>query len=139
MAQQSGCSAIATAIKGLIIAMAISGFSTCGFAEETNIGKMDYESSCAACHGLNGKGDGPVSAELRTKPNDLTLLTENNGGVFTTDVLYQIIDGRRTVRAHGTFEMPVWGLEFQRSAADGLSARNRIYAIIDYLRSIQVK
>src|SRR6516225_12153571 len=100
MAQRSGCSAIATAIKGLIIAMAISGFSTCGFAEETNIGKMDYESSCAACHGLNGKGDGPVSAELRTKPNDLTLLAKNNGGVFPTDVLYQIIDGRRTVRAH---------------------------------------
>ena len=139
MDQQCDSSALVMAIKCLIIALVISGFSTYGFAEDTNVGKLDYESSCAACHGLNGKGDGPVSLELKTKPNDLTLLAKNNGGVFPTDVLYQIIDGRRTVRAHGTFEMPVWGLEFQRSAADGLSARNRIYAIIDYLRSIQVK
>jgi hypothetical protein len=37
------------------------------------------------------------------------------------------------------FAETVWGLEFQRSAADGLSARNRIFAIIAYLQSIQVK
>jgi mono/diheme cytochrome c family protein len=138
MAQQSDCSAIITAIKRLIIASVISGFSTCGFAEETNLGKMDYESSCAACHGENGKGDGAVKVELKTKPTDLTLLANNNGGVFPTDVLYQIIDGRRTVRAHGTFEMPVWGFEFQRSGSDDVT-RNRILAIVAYLRSIQLK
>ena len=108
------------------------------FAEETNLGKMDYESSCAACHGENGKGDGAVKVELKTKPTDLTLLAKNNGGVFPTDVLYQIIDGRRTVRAHGTFEMPVWGFEFQRSGSDDVT-RNRILAIVAYLRSIQLK
>jgi hypothetical protein len=30
-------------------------------------------SATGICHGENGKGDGPVSAELRTKPSDLTL------------------------------------------------------------------
>ena len=59
-------------LKPLIIASAITGFSLYGFAEDTNLGKIDYESSCAACHGQTGKGDGPVSAELRTKPSDLT-------------------------------------------------------------------
>ena len=93
---------------------------------------------CAACHGQNGKGDGSVSAELRTKPSDLTLIAKRNGGVFPTEVLYQIIDGRRTIRAYGTYEMPVWGSVFQSSGPENV-ARNRILAIIDYLKSIQLK
>ena len=124
--------------KALILAGAITVFSTCGFAEDADLGKMNYESNCAACHGQNGKGDGPVSVELRTKPSDLTLIAKRNGGVFPADVLYRIIDGRRTIRAHGTYEMPVWGFVFQRSDPEDV-ARNRILAIIAYLKSIQLK
>jgi mono/diheme cytochrome c family protein len=68
-------------LRAPILVTAITGFSTCGFAQDTNLGKIDYESSCAACHGRNGKGDGPVSPELRTKPSDLTLIAKKNGGV----------------------------------------------------------
>ncbi|HEY7245137.1 MAG TPA: cytochrome c [Xanthobacteraceae bacterium] len=125
------------ALRPLITVTAIIGFSTCGSAEDTNLGKIDYESSCAACHGQNGKGDGPVSPELRTKPSDLTLIAKKNGGVFPSEVLYRIIDGRRTVRAHGTFEMPVWGLVFRSESED--VARKRILAIIDYLKTIQIR
>ena len=107
-------------VRPLILAGAITGFSTCGFAEDTQWGKMSYESSCAACHGENGKGNGPVSAELRTKPSDLTLITQKNGGVFPAEVLYRIIDGRRTIRAHGNYEMPVWGSMFSRSEPQDL-------------------
>jgi mono/diheme cytochrome c family protein len=124
--------------KALILAGAITVFSTCGFAEDADLGKMNYESHCAACHGQNGKGDGPVSVELRTKPSDLTLIAKRNGGVFPADVLYRIIDGRRTIRAHGTYEMPVWGFVFQRSDPEDV-ARNHILAIIAYLKSIQLK
>ena len=99
--------AINVVVKSLIFAGEIIGLSTCAFAEDTNFGKMTYESSCAACHGRNGKGDGPVSPELRTKPPDLTLLAKKNGGVFPADFLYRIIDGRQTIRAHGNYEMPV--------------------------------
>ena len=119
-------------------ALILAGVSTCGFAEDADLGKMNYESNCAACHGQNGKGDGPVSVELRTKPSDLTLIAKRNGGVFPVDVLYRIIDGRRTIRAHGTYEMPVWGFVFQRSDPEDV-ARNRILAIIAYLKSIQLK
>jgi Cytochrome C oxidase, cbb3-type, subunit III len=98
--------------KFLMLASVITGFSPCGFAEDINSGKVDYESHCAACHGKDGKGDGPVSMELRTKPADLTSLAKNNGDVFPGEVLYRIIDGRRTIRSHGTYEMPVWGFVF---------------------------
>lgn len=130
--------AVNFALKPLILAGAIASFSTCAFSEDIDSGKTNYESICAACHGQNGKGDGSVSAELRTKPSDLTLIAKRNGGVFPTEVLYQIIDGRRTIRAHGTYEMPVWGSVFQSSGPENV-ARNRILAIIDYLKSIQLK
>jgi mono/diheme cytochrome c family protein len=126
------------AVKSMILAATMIAFSAWGLAEDINLGKTEYEATCAACHGQNGKGDGPVSVELRTKPSDLTLIAERNGGVFPADVLYRIIDGRRTIRAHGTFEMPVWGPVFLRAGSED-DVRNRILAIIAYLKSIQLK
>ena len=122
----------------LILASTMTGFSLCGFAEDANLGKMEYESRCAACHGQNGKGNGPVSAELRTKPTDLTLIAKKNGGVFPSEVLHRIIDGRRTIRAHGSYEMPVWGSIILRSESEEIE-RNRISAIIGYLKTIQIQ
>jgi mono/diheme cytochrome c family protein len=125
-------------LKWLIVAGTIIGFSTFAIAQDIDFGKMDYESSCGSCHGKEGKGDGPLSEELRTKPPNLTVLAKNNDGVFPGEVLYQIIDGRKTIRAHGSFEMPVWGYVFLNFGPDYI-ARNRISAIINYLKSIQVK
>ena len=125
-------------LKSLMLACVLAVFSPCGFAEDIDFGKMSYESNCAACHGQSGKGDGPVSVELRTKPTDLTLIAKRNGGVFPAEILYRIIDGRKTIRAHGTYEMPVWGLLFLRSDPEDV-ARNRILAIIAYLKSLQLE
>ena len=125
-------------VRSLIFVSFITGTNLSVFAEDTNAGKMDYEASCAACHGKNGKGDGPISEELRTKPSDLTLIAKRNGGVFPTGVLYQVIDGRRTIRAHGSFEMPIWGFVFRSSGSEDV-ARERILAIIGYLKNIQEK
>jgi mono/diheme cytochrome c family protein len=126
------------AIKSMILAATMIAFSAWGLAQDINLGKTEYEATCAACHGQNGKGDGPVSVELRTKPSDLTLIAERNGGVFPADVLYRIIDGRKTIRAHGTFEMPVWGPVFLRATSED-DVRNRILAIVAYLKSLQLK
>ena len=38
----------------------------------TEKGKILFENQCAACHGSKGKGDGPGSAALETRPADLT-------------------------------------------------------------------
>ena len=119
-------------LRPLILASTMTGFSLSGFAEDANLGKMEY------CHDQNGKENGPVSAELRTKPTDLTLIAKKNGGVFPSEVLYRIIDGRRTIRAHGSYEMPVWGSIILRSESEEI-ARNRISAIIGYLKTIQIQ
>jgi mono/diheme cytochrome c family protein len=126
------------AFTWLTIAAMIFGFSTRASAQRTDVGKAEYQSSCAACHGVNAKGDGPVSKELKTRPADLTVLAKNNSGVFPYDMVYQMIDGRNTtVGSHGTREMPIWGYRFGPPQAFRL--KNRMLAVIDYLKSIQEK
>ena len=140
------------AVAFVIIAM---GFSACAWAQDIDIGKIEYQSNCASCHGMDAKGDGPVSTELKTRPTDLTLLAMKNKGVFPLNAVYRIIDGRDQIASHGTKEMPVWGYRFVppshyilRPADDYTFApplspeaivHGRIMAVIDYLDRIQEK
>jgi hypothetical protein len=57
--------------------------------------------SCASCHGVDGKGNGPVAKTLKQPPADLTKLSENNKGVFPISRVYGVIDGRIQVIVHG--------------------------------------
>jgi hypothetical protein len=124
----------AAAIKLLVIVNI--GFSACASAQDINVGKIQYQSSCAASHGADARGDGPVSNELKTRPADLTVLAKNNDSVFPYDRVYQMIDGRNsTVASHGTREMPIWGYRFGSVQAYRFKAR--VLAVIDYLKSIQ--
>ena len=114
-----------------------------------DIGKMEYDSACAVCHGLTGKGDGPLKSQLTKPVPDLTVLAKNNKGVFPFDRVYQIIDGRQEVKAHGPREMPVWGRAFNTETSiyfdnyppqDSESAvRSRILALTEYLYRLQNK
>ena len=83
----------------------------------------------------------PLADSLRFRPPDLTLIAKRNGGKFDTDKVYRIIDGREGVKGHGGTDMPVWGDAFKRSG-EGYSekaVKARIQAIVDYLKSSQVK
>lgn len=41
-------------------------------APTINAGRLLYQTNCAACHGINGKGDGPSALGLRPSPGDFT-------------------------------------------------------------------
>lgn len=41
-------------------------------AEQLNEGKKVFDTYCVACHGADGKGDGPEAYRLETKPTDFT-------------------------------------------------------------------
>ncbi len=144
------------ALKWLIIANSIIGFSACASAQDIDVGKMEYQSSCAPCHGIDAKGDGPMSKDLKTRPTDLTVLAKKNNGVFPVHALYEIIDGRNSlISSHGTREMPIWGYRYSpplstrfKNADDYIYAppgspepviRGRILAVIDYLNRMQEK
>lgn len=78
-------------------------------AQDAAIGAQAFRDHCATCHGLSGRGDGPMTSILTIAPPDLTALTQGNGGTFPLDATVRRIDGRDEVIAHGG-PMPVFGL-----------------------------
>ena len=124
--------------------------------------KADYLSYCASCHGVDGKGNGPLAPTLKIAPSDLTVISKKNKGNFPYTMIRKTIESRELglARAHGPREMPVWGPVFAQepegpapsaTAAGGgmysaaavqcahLAARARIMNIVDYIESIQEK
>jgi hypothetical protein len=96
---------------------------------------------CAACHGLSGKGNGPVAPVLKRKPTDLTKLTIQNKGKFPELVVIQAIQVGPSVPAHGTAIMPVWGPIFVNEGKAGTLVEMQllIYNLAEYIKTLQVK
>jgi mono/diheme cytochrome c family protein len=106
-------------------------------AIESLAGRDSFARYCASCHGAGGRGDGPVAAELRTSPADLTSLTQRNDGAFPRDHVRDVVAGLdRGLSAHGTREMPVWGPIFHAFESDA-RARQRIDNLVTYVESFQ--
>lgn len=96
-----------------------------------------YRAHCASCHGLEGKGDGPVAAALNTRVPDLTTISQRSGGIFPVARARKIISGDEVVLGHGSREMPIWGPIFHQIQQDRDYGEIRIQNITDYLKSIQ--
>lgn len=102
------------------------------------LGRAFYIQFCGACHGKEGKGDGPTGTVLRVPPPDLTRIAARRGGRFPEEELRAFIDGRQALAAHGSRDMPVWGEVLRGGAEDAEgAARSRIALIVAYLRTIQ--
>ena len=105
---------------------------------ESLAGRDSFELYCAPCHGSSGQGNGPVGSALRTRPADLTSLARRNGGAFPRDTVRGFVTGTgRTLAAHGTTEMPVWGPMFRAFESDA-RAQERIANLVSHIDSIQV-
>jgi mono/diheme cytochrome c family protein len=106
-------------------------------------GQATYRRYCAACHGLEGRGDGVVSGLMRPRPTDLTQLAKQHDGRFPLLQVMKSIDGRERVPGHGDSEMPVWGEIFAHDRVQGAAAeaqaRGKVQEIAAYIQSIQVK
>lgn len=103
-------------------------------------GEVIYLRYCAACHGRSLTGDGPVAPGLVKKPVDLTLLARKNGGTFPFEKVAAMIDGRETIRMHGTPDMPVWGEIFEITAGvDAPDAASAVKRITHFVWTRQAK
>jgi mono/diheme cytochrome c family protein len=119
-------------------------------AQEGDFGKSEYNASCAVCHGPAGRGDGPYVSLGYAITSDLTTLAKKNNGVFPVQRVYEFIDGRQMVRAHGAKDMPVWGSRYIPTNPEGYFVgpdyynpeavvQIRILALTEYLYRLQVK
>lgn len=103
-------------------------------------GKTMYKEYCAACHGPDGKGGGPVTPNLNSRVPDLTTLTKRHNGKFPYDYVANVLRFGPGFSVHGSAEMPVWGPIFQYYENHNEAAvRQRIKNLCDYLESIQGK
>jgi mono/diheme cytochrome c family protein len=97
-----------------------------------------YRAHCAACHGLDAKGGGPVAPTLKIKPADLTVIAKNNGGIFPETRVRKVISGDDpSLLSHGSREMPIWGPIFHQIEADQDFGNVRLQNLTQYLKSIQ--
>jgi mono/diheme cytochrome c family protein len=108
-------------------------------AQQAYSGSELFKTYCAACHGTSAHGDGPLAANMKKPPPDLTQFAARNGGMFPAALVAQIIDGRQPVRGHGGPDMPVWGDAFKASrlGSSEESVEARIKALVEYLEHIQ--
>jgi mono/diheme cytochrome c family protein len=127
-------------VQGLVLGLVFMGQSM-AYAANANQGKEMYLQYCSSCHGQDGRGDGSVSAFLKIKVPDLTVLKKKNKGIYPLDAVILAIDGRRKLRSHGDPKMPVWGESFSREAKDPKSAEvsvgAREKAIAEYVTTLQ--
>ncbi|MFN7945762.1 MAG: c-type cytochrome [Blastocatellia bacterium] len=100
-------------------------------------GRALFVEYCASCHGVDGKGGGPVAPALKAALPDLTRIPLDNGK-FPFEHIKQVIAGEIGITPHGNREMPVWGGYFRRRSDQSVSTLN-VYALTKYLESIQQK
>lgn len=139
-------------LKGIVIASVIAAAAVgWSYGSEANSkvnvvkqqpagnGKQMYISYCASCHGMDGRGRGPVASSLKTLPSDLTLLRKNNRGEYPTDYVTTVLQNGTSVPAHGSTDMPVWGSIFAQmdGGQQSLTRKLRIANLTEYLRTIQ--
>jgi mono/diheme cytochrome c family protein len=136
------------AVRFAILVSGSALLTSAACAQDSDPGKSEFQSSCAACHGIDAEGKGPLSRQLKVLPADLTVLAKKNNGVFPFQTIYEVIDGRKEVAAHGTRDMPIWGNRYGPNVAQTFivpgfdpesTIRMRILTIIDYLNRIQKK
>ncbi|MDP3861806.1 MAG: cytochrome c [Phaeovulum sp.] len=110
--------------------------------DEYAAGRAEYMAACAACHGEALDGNGPIAIMFSGKVPRLTQLAKANDGVFPTLTVFQTIDGRAKIKAHGD-PMPLFG---NRYTVDNPAAgtygseavvRARILELVYFLQSVQ--
>ena len=115
-------------------------------ADETGHGRELYLQHCAACHGTEADGKGPMSQLLTIAVPDLNQLqASSEDDVYPMSRVVQTIDGRIALRGHGG-PMLVYGQILGGGSAvvdldsgGVLQTRGDIVSIAEYLDSVQAK
>ena len=95
-----------------LFAFALCALAAPVMAQDMDEGERLFRNHCAACHGGDARGDGPMAGVLLIEPSDLTTLSSRYDGVFPIERVVMRIDGRDPLVSHGS-EMPVYGWFFE--------------------------
>lgn len=98
--------------------------ATLAWGNDLETGRKLYLENCAACHGREGKGDGPGMGALPVKPTDHTDAAAM--GAHTDEHLFHIIAQGGMAVGRSPF-MPAWGEQL---------SEEQMNALVAYIRSL---
>jgi mono/diheme cytochrome c family protein len=101
-------------------------------------GQQAFERHCALCHGLDGRGAGPLADAMKLVPTDLTRLAARNNGEFPSNRVADVIRNGGAVLGHGSSAMLAWGNYFAEKGQPKV-AKQRIAELVGYIKSLQQK
>ena len=106
---------------------------------ESLTGRDSFDRFCASCHGVDGRGGGPVASALRTPPPDLTTLARREGGTFPRERVAAFVEGTdRVSLTHGSSDMPVWGRTLRGLDSSDARIKVRLANLVAYVESLQI-
>jgi mono/diheme cytochrome c family protein len=104
-------------------------------------GQELFRQHCAACHGDDGTGNGPIAKILTVAPADLTEISKRANGIFPASRVAEIIMFGGKI-GHSQM-MPIWGIVFSREGGGGkigaTYSRRAVTELKRYLETIQKK
>jgi mono/diheme cytochrome c family protein len=138
--------AIRLAIVGVALAV-LQGFAAPLSQQKEPVRRADITSGknmfvnyCASCHGVDGKGNGPVAVALKPAPTDLTTLAKANEGKYPAGFVSTVLKFGRNPAAHGSSDMPVWGSRFKMiDPNQDPTGQQHIDDVVAYIGSLQGK
>ncbi|MDF1669847.1 MAG: cytochrome c [Roseovarius sp.] len=134
-------------LKHIWMLLSLAFFAGGAMAEDGDAmnGKVVFERHCAACHGLEATGHGPMVTVLTLPPADLTKLSAKDGGAFPLVRVVKRIDGRDPLVSHGS-PMPVYGDFFEgqdvmskSQSGQPIATSQPVADLVAYLQSLQME
>ena len=103
-------------------------------------GKQTFLKYCASCHGEDGKGNGPAAIALKPPPSDLTALSARHEGKYPAGYVAALVKFGRSLAAHGSLDMPVWGSRFKElDPVRDPTGQLHVDDVVAYIGSLQAK
>jgi mono/diheme cytochrome c family protein len=130
-------------MRSALLALIVAAAPAAALAEEHGHGQALFMTHCAACHGAEANGDGPMSGLITVAVPGLKGISAANDGTFPMARIVQTIDGRVALRGHGgpmlVYGQILGGGSAVVDAPDGspIETRGDIVSLAEYLASIQ--
>lgn len=111
--------------------------------EAQSVGELLFEGNCISCHGVAGRGDGPLAAGLGTAPADLTQIAARRDGVWPMLEVMSILDGYLKT-TNPREDMPVFEgflddemVEFDTGNGVTTLVPTKLIEVVNYLEALQ--
>ncbi|MBJ3763335.1 cytochrome c [Maribius pontilimi] len=85
-------------IRYIALSLLVAACQTTPRDDIVSSGRVLYQENCASCHGISGRGDGPLASSLSRRPTDLTAFTDLGEPLSSAQIMEVAHGGNRAGR-----------------------------------------